>query len=280
MTHEELLLRSPEWLPDGRVRARGVTIYQSHKCDFCGKECWATSSDLRRRGTGFCDTKCVQGWRTKMSREGRRDGANGYALVRRPEHPNAMKNGYVLEHRYVMAELIGRPLEPHEVVHHKDGNRNNNAIENLELIASNAEHQRLHGLLGDLATLTRYGVRNCTKCGEVKPLTEFARSTRELHGHISWCRPCRHDHYIATNPQRQRATDALKARHKQRWEASEDYKLVQAGQRRCKTCNEVRPLTQFSHHPHCMAGHAYYCKSCDFERRKKAGYSKKLKNPR
>jgi hypothetical protein len=186
----------------------------------------------------------------------------------------------VLEHRYVMAEHLGRPLTDEEVVHHRDGDRKNNAIENLELLESNADHARLHGLLGDLATLTRYGVRNCTKCGQIKPLSEFGPSGDRPHGHISWCRSCRHDHYIATNPQRQRATDALKARHKQRWEASEDYQLVQAGQRRCKTCNEVRPLTQFSHHPHCMAGHAYYCKSCDFERRKKAGYSKKPKAPK
>ena len=270
MTREELMLRSPEWLPDGRVRARGVTIYQSHECDCCGKECWAAASDLRRRGTGFCDRKCVQGWRTKVSREGILDEVHGYVVVRRPGHPNARQNGYVLEHRLVMSEHLGRPLTDEEVVHHRDGDRKNNQLCNLELLGSNADHARLHGQLGDLATLTRDGVRNCTKCGEVKPLTEFARSTHQLHGHISWCKPCQHDHYIAANPQRQRATDALKARHKQRWEASEDYRLVQAGQRRCKTCNEVRLLAQFSHHPHCMAGHAYCCKPCDSARRKKA----------
>lgn len=64
-----------------------------------------------------------------------------YALV--PEHPNATKNGYVLMHRAVMENYLGRYLEPWEEVHHIDENRHNNCIENLELTIS-GEHQRYH----------------------------------------------------------------------------------------------------------------------------------------
>lgn len=65
---------------------------------------------------------------------------SGYVLRYRPDHPNANIAGYVREHRLVMEGLLGRLLEPHEVVHHRDGNPANNAPENLELFGSNGTH--------------------------------------------------------------------------------------------------------------------------------------------
>lgn len=47
------------------------------------------------------------------------------------------KNGVVMEHRHVMAKHLGRPLTKKETVHHIDGNRKNNNIENLQLRSSN-----------------------------------------------------------------------------------------------------------------------------------------------
>ena len=47
-------------------------------------------------------------------------------------------------HRVVMEQMIGRPLEDGEVVHHKDGDILNNDPKNLELLPSQAEHARIH----------------------------------------------------------------------------------------------------------------------------------------
>jgi hypothetical protein len=78
--------------------------------------------------------------------EGGRSIRDGYVLVNvrhSDEYAKAMSNGlcqgrYVLEHRLVMARHLGRLLGRHEEVHHKNGDRADNRLENLQL--RNAKH--------------------------------------------------------------------------------------------------------------------------------------------
>lgn len=67
---------------------------------------------------------------------------HGYILVRRPEHPQANRSGYVRVHRLVMEEQVGRLLTREEVVDHKNTDTSDNHPDNLQLYATNAQHLR------------------------------------------------------------------------------------------------------------------------------------------
>lgn len=81
---------------------------------------------------------------------------DGYILEYCPGHPYARNSGYVLQHRLVMEQHLGRYLEPNEVVHHKTPNKQDNLIENLELFSKNSEHLK-HELTGKCPNWTPEG---------------------------------------------------------------------------------------------------------------------------
>lgn len=69
-------------------------------------------------------------------------GDYNYAIVR--DHPNRTKNDYVLEHRVVVENSLGRVLSDEEIVHHKNENKKDNRLVNLEVLSAE-DHSRLHG---------------------------------------------------------------------------------------------------------------------------------------
>ena len=103
----------------------------------------ATRRDIRKPA----DVERAVRSRAMRSRpsKGYRVTDRGYVYIRAPDHPCAGKDGYVAEHRLVMEAHLGRYLQASEVVHHINGVKNDNRIENLELKdfgEHTAEHNR------------------------------------------------------------------------------------------------------------------------------------------
>lgn len=86
--------------------------------------------------------------------------SHGYVLVRVGKgHPLGFGNGYAYEHDLVMVAFLGRRLAPDEVVHHKDENKTDNRIENLELLTG-SEHMARHNAERERDALGQFTGRN------------------------------------------------------------------------------------------------------------------------
>ena len=76
---------------------------------------------------------------------GRTVTQHGYVLIKvGTEHHLADVRGYAYEHRLNAEQVLGRRLEKGELVHHIDGNRQNNDPTNLEVVSSNCDHYIYH----------------------------------------------------------------------------------------------------------------------------------------
>jgi len=119
-----------------------------YDCEVCGKPVARYISPFRQTaGTmRFCGRTCAGKWRSggnhPMWTGGRVFDKDGYILIASPGHKRANARGYVLEHRIKMEKKLGRILTEQEVVHHKNGNIQDNRISNLMLFASNGEHKQ------------------------------------------------------------------------------------------------------------------------------------------
>lgn len=88
------------------------------------------------------------------------DKGTGYMYCYAPNHYCSNGAGKVMEHTYVMAESIGRMLYDNECVHHKDRNRTNNKLENLQLMTM-SDHMKLHAIEDRGYQMYEISCKNC-----------------------------------------------------------------------------------------------------------------------
>lgn len=111
-------------------------------CSDCGKYRWVCYINKKPISTRC--SKCnkpinAKGERNYFWNGGKTIDSSGYVNIKiwrdNPYYSMAKKIGYVLEHRLVMAQHLGRCLLKSEIVHHRNGIKSDNRIENLELVS-------------------------------------------------------------------------------------------------------------------------------------------------
>lgn len=124
----------------GRDTASSTMIDKT--CQFCGKRFKIFPAHAREGRGKYCSRKCL-GQRPKKPEDhprwkgGRRVNSNGYVYIRVGVHQE------ILEHRHVIQEYLGRKLRRDEHVHHKNGVKTDNRLENLEVMLA-GDHNRHH----------------------------------------------------------------------------------------------------------------------------------------
>ena len=121
------------------------------KCLTCQKEFLPLSGKGRIYCSKSCSRKAWVGDKNPSWKGGRAKTKYGYIIIYSPNHPHHNKTNSVFEHRLIMEQSIGRYLLPTEIVHHKNGIKNDNRIENLELLLKGKHHSG-HSII-------------CPKCG-------------------------------------------------------------------------------------------------------------------
>jgi endogenous inhibitor of DNA gyrase (YacG/DUF329 family) len=114
---------------------RNPDAKQTRPCATCGVDVTRYVSTGQKRF--YCSRQCR--WDNYL--HAKHKNAAGYVLVFvGRDYPGAAKSGHILEHRKVMQDVLGRPLFAQENVHHKNGVKDDNRPENLELWTRSQPH--------------------------------------------------------------------------------------------------------------------------------------------
>lgn len=139
-----------------------MSLTKKHKsdvlrvCENCGREFYTRLAYIKRGdGCRFCSYDCMNEYR--RNRPIRYIDSFGYYVVKR-------EGKQIREHRAIIEDTLGRKLKTNEHVHHINGDKRDNRLENLCVIIG-LEHHRLHA---ELYRKEHGRIVKCNNCGKEK----------------------------------------------------------------------------------------------------------------
>ena len=105
------------------------------QCEYCKKT--FQPKDKRNRIRRFCSVKCAS---TNTAKK--RYNTKGWIISTKGYKQILVNGKYIMEHRLIMEAHLGRKLKETEVVHHIDGNKQNNSIQNL-IVMTKEQHDKI-----------------------------------------------------------------------------------------------------------------------------------------
>lgn len=124
-------------------------IISAEKMKGLGGRCSVPGCERPRRSNGYCEPHNQQFTKHgKIMNEqiAERNGvsiSNGYVLLLKKDNPMASKRGYVHRSHWVWEQNTGHIVTPPEVIHHRNGIKDDDRFENLEIFPTDRDHQRL-----------------------------------------------------------------------------------------------------------------------------------------
>jgi len=165
---------------------------ENRECPTCGSQFYVKNAEIKRGYGTYCSRECanpargLSGENHPQWKGGKYKHGDGYIMVR------VGTDKYELEHRVVMANHLGRELKTHEHVHHINGVKDDNRIENLELTTASQHTKEHHAPKKDLSTWMAVA---CLSCGNV-----FAERKKKVERNPNCF--CNRDCYIAGKKKR------------------------------------------------------------------------------
>lgn len=163
-------------------------------CEKCGAERWVQyySNQPCAQLCKRCAIKPpkLRGEKSPLWRGGRHKNNEGYIIVLlQPDdffYSMVDVNGYVREHRLVMAKHLGRNLHPWEIVHHRNHVRDDNRIENLQLVSDDKHKQ-----ITIIEERVKYLESKVAEQGKLIKLLQWQLKEYENKNHVSIRTQCR-----------------------------------------------------------------------------------------